>query len=147
MSRDIYERLRKLIDMHALGCPPAPEIIDILKILFTEDEARVALGLGFRPFAVSEIAGRAGVEAGEAGQHLESLANKGLVFAREKNGSWGYALLNVINFFENPYRKGLPDETIKRLTPLWKKYRTTLAPALGGETTSIARAVADCCTS
>jgi DNA-binding transcriptional ArsR family regulator len=92
MSRDIYERLRKLIDMHALGCPPAPEIIEILKILFTEDEARVALGLGFRPFAVSEIAGRAGVEAGEAGQHLESLANKGLVFAREKNGSWGYAL-------------------------------------------------------
>ena len=63
MSQDIYERLRKLIDTHALGCPPAPEIIAILKILFTDDEARVALGLGFRPFAVSEIAARGEVLA------------------------------------------------------------------------------------
>jgi formate hydrogenlyase subunit 6/NADH:ubiquinone oxidoreductase subunit I/DNA-binding transcriptional ArsR family regulator len=141
MSNDNYEKLRKLIDTHALGCPPASEIIDILKILFSEDEARVALGLGFRPFTVNEIADRAGVEASEAGRHLESLANKGLVFAREKNGDWGYAMLNVINLFENPYRKGLQDETIKKLTPLWKKYRTTLAPELGTETTSVARVI------
>jgi len=57
------------------------------------------------------------IEPQKAVEHLESLANKGLVFAREKNGIKGYALLNSIQVFENPYRKGIHDETIKMLTP------------------------------
>ena len=142
MSENIYERLRELFDTNPVGLPPAPEIIEILKILFTEDEARVALGLGFRPFAVEEIAQRAGVDLQEARQHLESLADKGMVFAREKKGIWGYALLNSTSLFENPYKKGVHDETIKKLTLLWKKYRATLLPKLGGETTSLSRVIA-----
>jgi electron transport complex protein RnfB len=95
MPESVYEKLREILDVHPMGCPPAPEIIEILKILFTEDEARVALGLGFRPFSVDEIAARAGVESEAAGLHLESLADKGMVFARQKNDVWGYALLNL----------------------------------------------------
>ena len=114
MSDNTYEMLRELISLHPLGCPSAPEIIEILKILFNEDEARVALGLGFIPFAVGDIARRAEMEPSEAELHLESLADKGVVFAREKNGVKGFALLNIINLFENPYRKGFHDETIKK---------------------------------
>jgi len=141
MPEHLYEKLRELIDVHPLGCPPSPEVIELLKILFSEDEARVALGLGFIPFALDEIARRVGVDPIEAEPHLESLADKGVVYAREKNGVKGYALLNVINLFENPYRKGLNDETMNKLTPLWSKYRSTLLPNLGGETTSISRVV------
>ena len=141
MSDNNYERLRELIDLHPLGCPPAPEIIEILKILFSEDEARVALGLGFIPFPVADIARRAGVDPIEAESHLESLADKGVVFARAKKGARGYALLNIINLFENPYRKGIQDAAIKKLTPLWDKYRAALFPGLGGETTAISRVV------
>jgi DNA-binding transcriptional ArsR family regulator len=89
MPEDLYEKLRELLDVHPMGCPPAPEIIEILKILFTEDEARVALGLGFRPFTVYEIAARAGVDSQAAGLHLESLADKGMVFARRKKRCLG----------------------------------------------------------
>ncbi len=53
MSENLYEQLRELLDTHPVGCPYAPEIIKILKILFTEEEARVALGLGFMPFNCS----------------------------------------------------------------------------------------------
>lgn len=141
MSDGIYEELRELLDTHPLGCPPAPEIIEILKILFNEEEARVALGLGFIPFAVDQIARRAGMDPKEAELHLESLADRGVVFAREKKGAKGYALLNIINLFENPYRKGIHDATINKLTPLWARYRPTLSSHLGGETTSIARVV------
>lgn len=141
MTEHLYEKLRELIDVHPLGCPPAPEIIEILKILFNEEEVRVALGLGFIPFALGEIAGRVGMSLKEAESHLESLADKGVVYAREKNGVKGYALLNVINLFENPYRKGMHDEAINKLTPLWIKYRATLSPHLGGETTSISRVI------
>lgn len=142
MSEDVYEKLRELLDRHPFGCPPAPEINKILKILFTEEEARVALGLGFRPFSVEQIAKRSEVEPKEAKERLESLSDKGLVFAREKNGVWGYALLNAINIFENPYRKGVHDKTINELTPLWKQYRsTTFDQSLGNQTTSILRVI------
>ena len=122
MPENIYEKLREMLDVHPMGCPPAPEIIEILKILFTADEAAVALGLGLRPFSVDEIAARAGVDSQAAGLHLESLADKGMVFARRKNGVWGYALLNLTSIFENPYRKGVRDETLDKLPPLWQKY-------------------------
>ena len=141
MPESVHEKLREILDIHPMGCPPAPEIIEILKILFTEDEARVALGLGFRPFTVDEIATRAGVASEAAGLHLESLADKGMVFARQKNGVWGYALLNLTSVFENPYRKGVRDETFDKLTPLWQKYIAIASPQLGGESSSILRVV------
>ena len=141
MPESVHGKLREMLDIHPMGCPPAPEIIEILKILFTEDEATVALGLGFRPFTVDEIAVRAGVESEAAGVHLESLADKGMVFARQKNGVWGYALLNLISIFENTYRKGVRDETIDKLTPLWQKYKAITSPRLGRETPSILRVV------
>ena len=31
MAENVYEDLRKLLDRHPSGCPPAPEIIEILK--------------------------------------------------------------------------------------------------------------------
>ena len=141
MSKNVYEKLRDLLDRHPFGCPPAPEINKILRILFTEEEARVALGLGFLPFTVEQIAKKSGVEPKEAKERLESLSDKGLVFAREKNGVWGYALLNAINIFENPYRKGVHDETINMLTPLWKQYRSTFDRGLGSQTTTILRVI------
>ena len=61
MPENIYQKLRELLDTHPIGCAPAPEIIEILKILFTEEEAGLALGLGFTPFSVDEIAHRTGV--------------------------------------------------------------------------------------
>jgi electron transport complex protein RnfB len=122
MAINLYESLRALLDSHPFGCPPAPEIIEILKILFTEEEAMVALGLSFRPLTVEEIADKAGVSFQEAEGRLESLADKGLVFARKKDGVWGYALFDMVRLFENPFRKGIHDETINKLTPFWKKY-------------------------
>jgi hypothetical protein len=89
MIENLYEKLRQLFNLNPMGCPPAPEIIEILKILFTEEEARIALGLGFLPLPSREIAHRAGVPPEVAEKHLESLANKGVVFAREKGGSGG----------------------------------------------------------
>jgi Fe-S-cluster-containing hydrogenase component 2 len=122
MEKDVYEKLRELLDLHPFGCPPAPEIIEILKILFTENEAKVALGLAFRPFLVEEIAARAGVDPQATKERLESLADKGLVFARQKEGVWGYALFDILRIFENPLRKGSPDETTRKPMPFWKDY-------------------------
>jgi len=137
MQVDVYENLRALLDCHPFGCPSSPEIREILEILFSEDEAKVALGLSFRPLIVEEIAVRAGLDPQGVTQQLESLANKGLVYTHEKDGVWEYALFDAIQIFENPFRKGIHDETINRLTPLWKNYliayrkrRASLTPIL-----------------
>ena len=129
MSVSVYESLRSLLDCHPFGCPSSPEIIEILKILFTEDEAKVALGLGFILFTVEEIARRAELDPKEATQRLESMANKGLVLAREKDGVRKYLLFNTVQLFENPFRKGIHDETIKKLIPFWKNYLPTFSKA------------------
>ncbi|MFX0199097.1 MAG: 4Fe-4S ferredoxin, partial [Candidatus Hodarchaeota archaeon] len=70
MSEGVYEQLRELLDCHPAGCELTPEILEILKILFTEEEAKVALGLGFVPLAVEDVAKRAGVEPKEAREKL-----------------------------------------------------------------------------
>jgi len=142
MPENVYEKLRELLDTHPVGCAPSPEMIEILKILFTEEEADVAISLGFAPFSVDEIAHRTGIASEQAHQHLESMANRGLVFAREKDGVWSYALHNTIQIFENPYRKIVrDDDLVKKLTPLWQKYKDTFRGNLGGETTSLLRVV------
>ena len=134
MSVNIYENLRSLLDCHPFGCPYSPEIIQILKILFTEDEAKVALGLGFVPFTAEEIAQRAELDLQDVKQRLESLAGKGLVFAREKDGVWKYVLYDAMRLFENPFRKGIRDETIKKLIPFWKKYIPTMGKSFNSPT-------------
>jgi len=122
MSEGVYEKLRELLDCHPVGCESTQEISEILKILFTEEEAKVALGLSFVPLAVEDVANRAGVEPKEAQEKLESLAQKGCAFARKKDGIWGYALNNAVFLFEMPYRKGLHDEIPNKLTALWKEH-------------------------
>ena len=129
MAVEVYENLYRLFDLHPVGCPYSPELIEIFKILFSEDEARVALGLIYRPLPVQEIATRAGVDPQEAKQRLESLADKGMIFAREKDGEWGYALFNFRMIFQNPFRKGIRDETINKLAPLWKKHFSAVRPS------------------
>ncbi len=139
--KDVYERLRELLDRHPFGCPPAPEISEILRILFTPEEAAVALGLSFAPLSVQEIAARAGVDPQAAAERLESMADKGLAFARKKEGAWGYALNHVVLLFENPYRKGVRNETIQRLTPLWQRYHTFLQAPRNYTPTPFIRAI------
>jgi len=142
MSDEVYQQLRQLLDRHPTGCPDAPEIIDILKTLFSEEEAGVALGLGFRPFSVEDIARRADVDPREAEVHLESLADKGVVYAREKDSAWGYALLPVMpGLFEFPYMKGMSEETREKLTPLWKSYLPKLGTTFGGTEVKFSRIV------
>lgn len=141
MAEDIYEKLRALMNLNPTGCPPAPEILKILELLFTEEEAKVALGLGFFPFTVNEVSHRTGISKEIVRKRLETLANKGVVFSRKKNGSWGYSLVNTFHLFENPYRKGIHDDLIKKLTPLWKKYLPILGKNFGSENTPISRVI------
>ncbi len=120
---DVYEELRQHLDKHPSGAPEGPEIHEILSTFFTQEEAKVACGTPFRPKSAGFIAEKAGVSPEEAKACLESLADKGMVYAREKNGEWGYSLLPIMpGIFEFPYMKGVRDETLTHLAELWESY-------------------------
>ncbi|MEJ5186515.1 MAG: 4Fe-4S binding protein [Candidatus Geothermincolales bacterium] len=142
MEEGVYEELRKLLDLHPCGCPPAPEIYQILEILFTPEEARVALGLGFRPLPAEEVSRRCGIGLEETRARLESMADKGVVFCRDKEGVRGYALLPVMpGLFEFPYMKGYPPELRPRIDALWREYLPKLSRNFGTPSTSFSRIV------
>lgn len=130
--REALEQLRKILNTHPSGCPEAEEIIEILGILFTHEEARTALGLGFVPFDLKTVSERSEVPEEEARAHLESLADKGLVFIRSKDGKTQYSLLPVMpGVFEFPFMKGEMTETLDRLAALWKVYLGKMTKEFG----------------
>ncbi|MFC1474936.1 hypothetical protein ACFLQK_02715 [bacterium] len=138
----VHEQLREMLDTHPAGCPPAEEIIEILQILFTGEEAKVALGLGFIPFDLKTVSERAEVAEEEAEACLESLADKGMVFVKKKDGAKKYALLPVMpGVFEFPYMKGEKNETLDRLTGLWKTYMGTMVKGFGTPNMAFSRII------
>lgn len=136
----VYEELRQHLDKHPAGAPEAPEILEILSSLFTPEEARVAVAAPFRPKSAAVIAERAHMSEEEARACLEALANKGLMFAREKEGEMGYAMLPIVpGVFEFPYMRGPKDETLRRLAPLWSSYLVKHAEEMNEIGTPLAR--------
>lgn len=140
--RSVYHELRKHLDKHPTGAPESSEIIEILSELFTPEEAEIALGAPFRPRPVEVIASRAGVPAERALKVLEGLADRGLVYAREKDGEWGYALLPIMpGLFEFPYMKGVKDDKLERLAVLWQSYLEKVIKEMDAAEVPFARVV------
>jgi len=140
---DDYQKLRELLDKHLAGAPPSPKIDQILRILFTPREARVAVGMIFAPRPVEDIAARSGVPVEEVKERCESMANKGIVFAREKNGVMGYSLLPTIpGLFEFPFMRGGGEPMHLALAKLWEEYhREGLGNSFAGSATPITRVI------
>ena len=57
---DIYNKLQKKLNSHPSGAPDRPEFLEILRLLFTPEEAEFAVQLAFRPKRVGDIAQKAG---------------------------------------------------------------------------------------
>lgn len=83
---DQYESLRQVLHAHPSGAPRSEYFDEILRLLFTPEEVDVALGMGFTPRNIPAIAQAAGVSEQEARARCESMANKGIIFSREKGG-------------------------------------------------------------
>lgn len=121
---DAHYHLAQKLNTHAFGAPMRDEFLEILRMLFTPDEADLALHIGWRPETVERIAGKAGLASEPASALCESMANKGLVYAFEKRGQKRYALLPTApGIFEYPLMIGnLPGVDMERLGKLWIAY-------------------------
>ncbi len=119
---DIYTRLMKRMDKFPMGAPPSENLLNLLRIIFEEDEAELALDLSPNPERLSDIATRLGREKSELEALLERMADKGLVYCRDRAGEEKcYNLLPLLpGIFEMQFMKA--EVTKKKVAELFDAY-------------------------
>jgi Fe-S-cluster-containing hydrogenase component 2 len=140
---DAYEKLREILDASPTGAPAAKSFDEILKILFTPQEAALAVHMTLFPRPVETIALEAGIPLKEAMERLEVMADKAIIFAREKGGRMLYGLLPTIpGLFEFPLMRGATTPLLKHLGRLWDEYhREALGASFSGNPTPLTRVI------
>ncbi|HPJ92506.1 MAG TPA: 4Fe-4S dicluster domain-containing protein [Deltaproteobacteria bacterium] len=141
---DKYEELRQNLHKNPSGAPKSESFDEILRILFTPEEVEVACEMSFVPKSIEKIAEKAGVSIERTSELCESMANKGIIFSREKNNKMRYSLLPTIpGLFEFPYMRGDGTPMHDRLAGLWEDYHVECQGAeFGSSPTPLARIIA-----
>jgi electron transport complex protein RnfB len=140
---DVYEKLREILDTHPTGAPKSAVFDKILRILFTPDEAAILLHMNFAPRPVDVIAAAAEMAVEEADRMLGAMADRTLVFSREKSGKRSYGLLPTVpGLFEYPFMQGKMTPELEKLGKLWDDYhRDGLGASIAGNPTPLIRVV------
>ncbi|MCF8034179.1 MAG: 4Fe-4S binding protein [Desulfarculaceae bacterium] len=95
-AQDAFELLAENLDQAPLGAPQGPELMAILRELFSEPEAGLAATMAFRPVKAAKIAEQAGLSLEQAQDLLEAMAQKGLVYRRRTPRASYYSLLPMV---------------------------------------------------
>jgi len=123
MSDTVYLRLREFLGQFPLGFPETPSGVEIkiLKRLFTEEEAAIAVALTPFPEEVDQISKRIGHAQQGLDEKLESMSKKGLIFRIRREGK---TLYNAA-----PFMIGLYEYSVKKideeLASLYREYYET----------------------
>ncbi len=103
MPMDAYQKLARHLDSLPGGYPPTKSGVEqrILRRLFNQDEALLAVKVTLIPEQAKVIARRAAITPDEAGRRLDEMARKGLIFRYEHQGAAYYmAAQYVIGIWE-----------------------------------------------
>jgi len=119
----VYENLQEILHKNPAGAPKSDSFDKILRILFSPEQAEIATLMSFIPKNIDVIAEKAGMSVEDASALCESMANKGIIFSREKGGQMGYSLLPTVpGVFEFPFMAGGGTPEHKKLGKLWEEY-------------------------
>jgi ferredoxin len=90
----MYHHLSEHLARHPAGFPrPAGgHDIDLLKKLFTEEEAEIAVHLTMKPQSVTQLSEKTRIGADELGKILARMSDKCIIFESKKNGEPRYIL-------------------------------------------------------
>jgi len=122
---DAFEAVMAKLDEFPSGAPRTEQLRQIVEALFTVEEAKLASQLPLQPFRepLSRICRRTGYEPAAARALLEAMADKGLVFARAKEGETAYALLPLVpGIFELQFMSARTDPKARALAKLFNDY-------------------------
>lgn len=130
MSEDVYQRLADAINARGAAYPavPCPEFYAVAREFFTPEEAEIACHMPNRSAVLEELAGHISkIDQSRLQEHLENMAEKGVVRVKEVNGKKYYELLPFVpGSIELQFMRGRDDERTKRLAQLLREYAKAL---------------------
>jgi len=154
-----HEHLVDRLNLGTVGLPePESEHArkgwqELIAILFTPEQAELAVHLPVIPAGLSTIAKRAGLSESDCEARLEAMANKGLVMdlVHPKSGKTKYLLAPpVIGFFEFSLMRAsddlanhLPQQEVSEAMEAYIHGDPTFAREAFGKTTMLGRALLD----
>ncbi len=109
MTDEAYIKLQEFLDEFPIGFPKTSTgvEIEILKRLFTEEEAKITVLLTPVPSSISTLARRAKMDKKEMEEKLEAMAKKGLIFKVKRGGKTFYNAA--------PYMIGLYEYSVDKI--------------------------------
>ena len=99
---DVFIRLARHLENLIMGYPYSPALPDLLREMFSAEEAETALGIPndpapFETVDAQTIARQSGQPLETAVRTLTSMAERNVIYsARNSSGQTGYALLQVV---------------------------------------------------
>ncbi|RJP70746.1 MAG: 4Fe-4S dicluster domain-containing protein [Candidatus Abyssobacteria bacterium SURF_17] len=139
----MYQQLIDKLNQFPSGAPKTEQFVELLKSLFTEDEAKLGAELPIFPTPLATICDSLGRKETEVKPLLESMANKGLVYHRKQESTDLYSLFPLVpGIFELQFMKGEVNPKTKRLAELFDKmWHSGWAEDLFASRTQMARIV------
>jgi electron transport complex protein RnfB len=143
MPDDVYMKLAGHLDEMPVGAPMSDDLMEILRILFTPEEAELGAMLPFMNTTLDDLAALTGMDAEELEAALDGMVSKGTVFKSVKGGTAKYRLLpTVVGFSETPFWPGQDNERVRALAPLWNSYfRSAFGREIGDRDVPLLRVV------
>lgn len=100
-ARNGYEKLVERLNKFPQGVPPSDTLYEILKLLFSEEEAKLVSLLPIKPFTTKTAAKAWGKSEIEASKVLNELASRALLVDVERDGNQTFSLPPpMAGFFE-----------------------------------------------
>ncbi len=119
----VYDELVEHLNSMPIGAPKTTELIEILKTIYTDEEAELAVKLPFLPMTLDGLVDRAGVDKGKLEGMLEKMADRGTVASETLGDQRMYRLLpTVVGFSETPFWAGKRTPETEKLAKLWRNY-------------------------
>jgi ferredoxin len=122
-STPVYERLQQRLDRNVTGAPESPTLIEILRILFSTEDAELAAQIPTRPTSIENLARRIGLSAEALDDKISDMARRGLVVDLYHDDTRFVSLAPVvIGFFEFTFMRTRDELPMKRLAELFEQY-------------------------
>ncbi|MBI3891709.1 MAG: 4Fe-4S binding protein [Candidatus Wallbacteria bacterium] len=118
-----YRLLQQRLDRMVTGAPESPELMKILQMLFSSEEAELACRIPSQPASLEVLSREVGMPRAELDEKLTGMARRGLMLDLELEGERYFALPPVvIGFFEFVFMRARPDMPLAELAQLFEKY-------------------------
>lgn len=119
----VYEYLAKRLDQNPVGAPLNETLMKILYTMYTEKEAEIGSQFPQGFTTVEKLAHKTGLPTAELVNHLENMAQKGLIIDVPRQNTALYMLSPlVIGFFEYSFMRVTDKLPLKDLAELYEAY-------------------------